>query len=341
MKFETHRFAAKEVHSLCWYGEMLIDWVMGGYGFRMDGSIIESSRRFAYRFDSATASPDGRFAVIYERAGTKGLLLDNGNDIREINRSYYCANDYEYPVLLFQNSAGRNLLAHCPERYCQLEIEDAATGERLTASGRRNPADYFHSQISASPSGKRLLVAGWVWHPWSMVQIFDVANALADGLHLDNGSSPWPRTRYAQDEGTACWLDDDTLVIGGTEEISEVVSPLSPENGPAPVPKGLAIVNIVTGKGLRAFQYDEPPGKMFAVGKRHVLSLYRHPKLIDLETGAIVHAWPDIESGLTLDSISATLREYDPPMAFDRIRNRFAIANGGNIMVITFHPDHV
>ena len=78
----------------------------------------------------------------------------------------------------FFDADGRLLLAHCPENYCQLELEDATTGQALTASGDRKPSDFFHSRLSANPSGTRFLSAGWVWHPWSAVVTFDVGAAL-------------------------------------------------------------------------------------------------------------------------------------------------------------------
>ena len=40
-----------------------------------------------------------------------------------------------------------------------------------------------------------------------------------------------------------------------------------------------------------------------ALGTRHVLSLYRHPKLIDLSTGKVVDVWSELQSGLQDGSI--------------------------------------
>ena len=40
-----------------------------------------------------------------------------------------------------------------------------------------------------------------------------------------------------------------------------------------------------------------------ALGKRHVLSLYRHPKLVDLSAGKVVHVWTELQSGLQEGSI--------------------------------------
>jgi hypothetical protein len=86
------------IRSLCWRGDELVDWVGGGRAFAADGTERPATVIQGYRFDVATASPDGRFAVIYERLGTKGLLLHDGRIVREIDRSFYFADAYEYPV---------------------------------------------------------------------------------------------------------------------------------------------------------------------------------------------------------------------------------------------------
>ncbi len=76
--------------------------------------------------------------------GTKGLLLaSDGRLIREVNRSYYQAEAYRYPLVLCTLPHGHPGLVHCPERYNQLEVEVAVTGERLTANTDRKLADFF------------------------------------------------------------------------------------------------------------------------------------------------------------------------------------------------------
>src|SRR6476660_7385493 len=98
VSFQSQSFPAKGIHSLSWCGDELVDWVGGARRFSLDGAEQRAAVHYAYRFDSAIASPDGRFSVIYERQGTKGLLLDNGKIVRELNRSFYCADAYEYPL---------------------------------------------------------------------------------------------------------------------------------------------------------------------------------------------------------------------------------------------------
>jgi hypothetical protein len=194
--FTQFSFNATGIRSLCWRGDQLVDWVGGGRAFAPDGTETPARVSYGYRFDAATASPDGRFAVIYERLGTKGLLLHDGRILREIDRSFSHAEAYEYPVALFNDPDGRLLLAHCPGNYGRIELEEAESGRPLIASADRKPSDFFHSRLAASPHGKRLLSAGWVWHPLSVVVCFDVAQASQTRITLMTSiTCPYRSTR--------------------------------------------------------------------------------------------------------------------------------------------------
>ena len=176
---------ADGVQSLCWTGDSLVDWVGGGDMYHLDDTVEKSYVRFGYRFDLAAVSPSGNYAAIYERLGTKGLILHQGNHVREINRSYYHADVYEYPLHFFRLPSGQEVIAHCPNAYNQIEIEDIESGKSLLSASERNPADIFHSRLQTSPSGKYLLSAGWVWQPWGIVAVYDVEEALEHPEILD------------------------------------------------------------------------------------------------------------------------------------------------------------
>ncbi|HEX9213267.1 MAG TPA: hypothetical protein VF901_22390 [Bradyrhizobium sp.] len=334
---ETH-FSASGVRSLCWRGDELVDWVGGGRGFTVAGAERRASVNFGYRFDAATASPDGRFVVIFERLGTKGLLLRDGQILRELDGSFYQANAYEFPVALFNDPDGRLLLAHCPGNYCRLELEEAETGRPLTASADRKPSSFFHSQLSASPHGRRLLSAGWLWHPLSLVGCYDVGQALADPRHLDDrhGLAASFNPGLAE-ESSACWLDDDHLAVAASAEPEQ--ESVEDDSEPRLHPCGLAVYDVANRTCLRAFKMDEPPGTILPLGKGHVLSLYRHPKLIELSTGKVVHVWTELPSGRQDGSIMWGLSDdaMPPAMALDRSGGRFAIANRDAITVLEFN----
>jgi hypothetical protein len=335
--FRQSTFNATGIRSLCWRGDELVDWVGGGRAFTADGTERPAKVNYGYRFDAATASPDGRLVVIHERLGTKGLLLHDGRIVRELDRSFNHADAYEYPVALFNDPDGRVLLAHCPGNYCRIELEEAATGRPLTASADRKPSDFFHSRLAASPHGKRLLSAGWLWHPLGLVVCFDVAQALADPRHLDDRHGfPSSFNPGLAEESSACWLDDDCIAVAASAEPEQ--DGVEGDAGPGLRPRGLAVYDVVERTCLQAFQLDAPPGTILALGKRFVLSLYRHPKLVDLSTGKVVHVWTELRSGLQDGSIMWYLDgdAKPPPMAFDPTTNRFAIVNGDTVTLIEF-----
>jgi hypothetical protein len=339
--FRQHSFPATGIRSLCWRGDELVDWVGGGRAFALDGTEQRASVSYGYRrFDAATASRDGRVAVIYERLGTKGLLLKEGKILREINRSFNHADAYEYPVVLFHEPGGRLLLAHCPRSYCAVELEEAETGRPLTASAEREPCDFFHSRLAASPDGTRLLSAGWVWHPWSIVACFDVVRALADPRHLDRYDkvSSYSGHVCLAEEASACWLDDDRIVVGASDEPEDPEEVREAGDETRLRSCGLAVYDLTRAQCLRAFQLPEQPGTILSVGRHHVLSLYRHPKLIDLSSDQVLHVWTELASGLQGSSIIWHLKDdaKPPPMCFDSVRGRFAIADRNRITVIEF-----
>ena len=70
------------VSSLCWDGDDLVDWIAGGTRYRLDGSSSPQAATWAHPFDRAVATADGRFQVICEAHGTKGLVLERGVTLR-------------------------------------------------------------------------------------------------------------------------------------------------------------------------------------------------------------------------------------------------------------------
>jgi hypothetical protein len=101
--------------------------------------------------DAACATPDGRFAAVYERVGTKALLLRDGGILRELNRSYYQAKAYEYAICIWWNGDHRPLIAHCPEEYCRIDI--GGCGEwSMPQHGTHAPAE---RRLGLAPLGQR------------------------------------------------------------------------------------------------------------------------------------------------------------------------------------------
>src|SRR5262245_34851130 len=84
--------------SLLWDGDDLVDVVGGWRRWRSDGTEIAARVGWGYPFDQVVASPSGRFHVLYAERATKALVLDQGKIVRELNRSYSHATDYDYPM---------------------------------------------------------------------------------------------------------------------------------------------------------------------------------------------------------------------------------------------------
>jgi len=199
--------AAHWLHSLCWRGDTLVDLLGHGTIYHLDGQVERRSRAYAYPFDAVVACD--RFAVLTQTLGTKALLvdLDTRRDLRELNRSYYHATDYDYPITLFHLPDGRVAIAHCPDDYCTLELELAETGERLTRREAKS-ADIFHTRLAASPDGRFLAENAWVWHPWNIIACFDLEAALADPTILDAQGLPIPQN------GICGWEPDGVTICG-------------------------------------------------------------------------------------------------------------------------------
>jgi len=320
------RVPARNVRSLVWQGDILVDWVGGGRQFTFGGEVGRAQVFYAYGFDAAVESPSGEFSVIYTRLGTKGLVLRRGKFVREINRSYYFADDYEYPIALVRLQAGNEVVIHCPDHYNQLEIEDLATGERLTGSTNRKPSDCFHSRLACSLDGTRMVSAGWHWHPVDEVKLYDLAAALADPSHLDGeglGIDAW-----AEDGCSAAFLPDGRLAV-------DLVGIVTNDDAVDAPKAALRLFDPSGPIAPEVIHRTQRLGTMMAVGTQHLLGLYEHPKLVDLQTGQVVRSWPHINSGAQTSSILNNSPPI-PPIALHALGRRCAIADAEGINVLEF-----
>ena len=331
---------ASKVHSLTWCRDTLVDWVGGIQVFHLDGRYDKSRLFWGFDFDAAIATPNGRFAVIYKRLGTKALVLRDGKILRELNRSYYFAGDYEYPICIWNSMAGQTLIAHCPDDYCRIDIEDAETGERLTG-GNRKPEDFFHSRLKVNSDGTRLLSAGWMWHPFDSVVYFDLAEALRNPAHLD-GLQNFPQNpgdAYMAEAGTACWQSQAQILLGGVarQAFPESSGGMKDQDQFLRV-NGLAIYDVTAKTYLKSFALEEPPGMIMPIAGTHAICFYRHPRLVALNTREVVHTWDDLETGNEIGSISSDAKA--PPIALDPSNNRFAVSAAEGIHVIQVETDN-
>lgn len=232
-------------------------------------------------------SPSGRYSVVYEERGAKAVVQEGGRYVRELNRSHYHAKDFDYPVALGVLKDGREVLIHCPENYNVLEIEDTMSEQRLT-TGPRDAPDVFRSRLSVSPDGRRLLVAGWVWTPYGIAEVFDLEDALRDASTLDGQGILPMRPGIDAEVASACWLDADRLVVATTADTT-----FDDEETPALGPQQLGVWSFTELRWLHRSEADFSYGTLVPCGNR-VVSLYGHPRLIEISTGAVVAEWPQV-----------------------------------------------
>jgi hypothetical protein len=339
----THLPFSQKPYSLTWEGNTLIDWVSGGNWYCLDGSFQSSNRLFSGRFNGVAALPDGSAVAIFEQRWTKGLLImydpadpkyrfiDAGNrifpylqfDSREINRSYYQADAYDFPVALFRLPDGQPAILHCPEEYNRLEIEVLENGKRLTGSEERNPEDCFHSRLQVSPSGRYALSAGWVWHPVDGLWVYDILRALEDPLRLDEGEP------VEMDVASATFLSNDHVAFCVMPDVCHDAEELLG-------PSELRVYDPGSGKTLHRVGYEAPFASLLPTDDPwHVWDLGEYPKVVDLRSGEVVAAFPDV---ITKGRSSSIYVGYDPakfpPYALHPNGRRLAVGTEEGITIV-------
>lgn len=313
--------------SLVWEDDRLLDLLAGGMSVGLDGTTSGAHINWAYPFDRAQLSPSRRYSVFCVAMGTKGLLVEHQQRVlREINRSFYCADAYEYPVALGRWFDGTEVLAHCPDDYRRLVVETVDDGRRL-ASATANAADVFHSRLQFSPDGEHLLSAGWIWQPYGIVAIYDLRAAAADGSALD-GPGVMPQSAIDCEVDAATWLDHDRIVISTNPEDEPFTG-----DSEGLAPGELGLWSLKERAWVARNMFDGATGTLHAFGEL-VLALYEHPRLVDPQTARVVAEWPELDSGNQLGSIIWGSRTRIPPVAVDAEHQRFAVGLTDGVAVV-------
>lgn len=312
------------LQTICWVDNTIVDYASAGKKYTLDGQVKELYK-YTFGFgDTAITSSDGQYAFIYQKLGTKGLLLKNGDILREINRSYYCAEVYEYPAA-FVTIDNRTFLVHCPMKYCRLDFEDVETGQIVTDDQDRNPSDYFHSRLEISPNGKYLMSKGWFWHPWNDIRLFDIRKCFDLPEELDK-SEIYPNV--GTEICTASFIDENKVLIGSSDE--EEMNDELLENLPQ---KHIAIWDIELNQISKPIKIQSEFGNLFAINEKFAWDLFKFPKIIDLETGEIVDKDESLASGLQKSSIIHHIDKL-PKVAFNRQTKQIAITKDENIEIL-------
>jgi hypothetical protein len=318
---QRRELVVEGLRSIAWAGDDLVDWV-GGKRIRPDGAVDELAVGYGYRFDGSTGL--GEVGAVFEALGTKGRLMrwsgqtgPGVEQLREIDRSYYQAEHYDYPLCLLRLPDGREAIAHCPHRYDTLELE-LLDGTPLTRRSAK-AEDIFHARLAASPDGRWLLDNGWVWHPLAVVCVYDVAWALREPAHLSSSGLRLELGDAFDGEAEAATFCGDRLVVCGGDDR-----------------RMLSIVELPSGRNVATRALAEPLGsRLMAWDHEHVVALDGRPRLVALADGAVVHRWDD-PGPAPRPCPSVNLDPPRPPyVAIDPVGSRFALADGERVVVIS------
>jgi hypothetical protein len=317
------------LNTMSWLHDRIIDWTYLGKQYYLDGHTEElGNYGYSYPFDSSITSDNGIYAVIYQKLGTKGILLKNGEFLREINRSYYHANVYEYPVAFFTTEKNETFLVHCPTDYCQIDFENIETGEIVTKVKERKPSDFFHSRFEVSPDNKTLLSKGWIWHPFDFVEIFDIDECLNNPLHLDKSKF---RPDVDAEICVAGFIDDENVLIGSPNDNE----PFNDEPTEKLINGQIAIWNIKSNKVSKPINPKfKIGGHLIPIDETYAWDLFEYPKIIDFKTGEIIDKIEEINSGRQVSSIIHHIEDL-PKISFNKNTRQVAIAKDGKIEILS------
>jgi hypothetical protein len=315
-------------HTIDWVNNRIVDWKGGGKfldaGRENVGGI---SRLYQGDFDASITSPNGEYQFIYKRLNTKGLLLKQGQLIREINRSYYHAERYEYPAA-FVEYEGRTYLAHCPNGYSTIDFEDVETGELVTDVPERKHMDMFHSRFEVSPGGRYLLSRGWVWHPSDEICVFDVRAAITDPHKLDRWNAPFTGIEI----NAANFIDDERILIGA----SNGEPPRDEDDATFPADH-IGVWNLTTREVTGIVPVKAPFGNLFVIDVHRAWDLYQYPKIIHIQSGAIIDALEDVETGKQITSFCYSKA---PQIRYNRATKQIAVLRSHeDLLLLSLQPN--
>lgn len=317
---------AYSVRTIDWFDNKVVDWNSAGTQYLENGEK-EQLHKYHHGFvcDGSITSENGEYVLIFQKLGTKGLLLKNGELLREINRSYYQSSVYEFPAVFF-TLKNETYLIHCPIEYCRLDIENVETGEIITNKLKRDPQDFFHSRLEVSKDNKHLLSKGWFWHPFDSIELFNIEDCINEPKLLDEGKTI---PNVTSEICSASFIDNDRVLVCASKEES-----MDDENE-EPIPPGhIAIWNIKSNEVEKSVRINGEFGNIFAIDDKKCWDLYKYPKIIDLTTGEIIDKIEDVNSGNQGSSIIHHL-EYLPKIAFNPKTKQIAIAKDNTIEILT------
>ncbi len=314
-----------DIQTLDWVGSRLVDWYHPRLRVVEDRVEMDRCEILGWG-DIACSSNDGTYAVLLKELGTKGLLLKNGEILREIDRSYEHSDVHSYPAAFFEYE-NRTYLAHCPRNACQLDFEDVESGEILTRTVARYKNDHYHSRLDVSPDNQYLLSNGWVWHPIEIVELFSVEECFKNPALLDQGLTP---KNVSVEICSAAFINNNTILLCSSD-----FDHLSDAEDPGRIPaNSLARWNFKEDFMSEPVTIDEPIGGVYPIDTETCWDTYGHPKIINLNTGVVVDRCTEIQSGERQGAMIGHLAGL-PKIAFDRVSKQLAIYGGNTLEILS------
>jgi|GEM_PF-543656 len=323
-KMQRQTIETDYLRTIDWIGNEIVDWNSAGMCYSLDGKKKQLQKyHFGFNCDNSITSKCGNYAFIFKKLGTKGLLLKNGEVLREINRTYYQSESYEFPATFLEYN-GKTFLVHCPNSYCQIDFEDVETGEILTNISERKPQDIFHSRLEVSPDNKYILSKGWIWHPMDVIELYDVEEGFKNPISLDSGKNiPNSTTEIC----SASFINNDKIILSSSSESFDEENDIIPTNH-------IAIWNFKEDKIERIIKPKAEVRNIFAIDENYCWDLYKYPKIIDLKNGDIKSQIPEIFSGYQCSSIIGFIEKL-PKIAYNKKNKKIAISSEDKIEVLS------
>ncbi len=317
--------------SLCWYGDDRVIDIIGGHKiYNVSGDIEDLSKkssriRISYRFnfDRTKISKCGRYAVMYVAFGTKGVLLKDLKIVREINRSYYCSDAYEFPIALLERPNEEPLVVYCPDSYDQLEVEEFTSGKRIGAELEREPTDYFFGNLILSPDFQYLLSLGWVWHPAEIAKLFKMDQILTDiritDTHDDILQVNLKDIKWDEDL-TGCFTTENQLILFRKDYDED---------------EGRLIgYDFVENKVLFQTTSSHPIGTLLPLSQNWVLNMCGRLSVLDAETGKVLFEYDKVKVSERKSVLYE--KEDDPIWAFNEQTRKLAITYDKELHILEF-----
>ncbi|KAA2239443.1 hypothetical protein F0L74_24900 [Chitinophaga agrisoli] len=160
------------------------------------------------------------------------------------------------------------------------------------------------------------------------VELFDIAACIANPLLLDDGEGVPGSTGEIC---TASFLDNERILVGASNE-----EPMDDENIDTVPQEHIAVWHFKQGRVSNAVKVQGAFGNLIAIDDDYCLDLFRYPKIINLQTGAIEEKMEEFDTGLQASAMVHYLKKEEwPIMAYNRALKILAVKRGYDLELLS------